>query len=103
MKRAKDLHASWMRDAAYQAEYEKLALEYQVARQVIEARKRAGLTQADLAERMGTKQPHIARIEGGETLPSLDTLNRLAAALGQRLEISFRQAASPAEARGDQV
>lgn len=103
MKRAKDLHASWVQDAAYRAEYEKQAFEYAIARQVIDARKRAGLSQSDLAARMGTKQPHIARIEGGTTLPSLETLNRLAAALGQRLEITFRQNPTPVEAPEEQA
>ena len=44
-----------------------------------------GLTQAELAERMGTTQSAIARIEGGGTRPTLETLEKLARAVGQDL------------------
>lgn len=47
-----------------------------------EARKRAGLTQRELARRAGTAQSVVARIERGVTSPSLGTLARLAAAAG---------------------
>jgi ribosome-binding protein aMBF1 (putative translation factor) len=45
-------------------------------------RARAGLSQKQLADRMGIKQPYIARIEGGVTDPSTDSIARLAEALG---------------------
>ena len=61
-----------------------------VARLIYEARTAAGLTQAGLAERIGTKQPVIARLEdadyGGH---SLSMLQRIAIALGQRLDLQF--------------
>jgi transcriptional regulator with XRE-family HTH domain len=47
----------------------------------------AGLTQAELAERMGTTQSAIARMEGGGTRPTLDTLEKVAAAVGADLVI----------------
>lgn len=50
-------------------------------------RTEAGLTQAALAERMGTTQSAIARMEGGGTRPSLETLERLAAAVGGELVV----------------
>lgn len=53
---------------------------YQIARLRIEA----GLTQAQLAEMVGTKQPGIARLESGQTQPTLDILRRLAAAQRNR-------------------
>lgn len=53
----------------------------------------AGLTQTELARRMGTTQPTIARIEGGGRMPTLDMLERLANAVGQRLDISLGPAA----------
>lgn len=52
---------------------------------VFRLRTEAGLTQAELARRMGTTQSAIARIEGGGARPSLDTLERLAAAVGEEL------------------
>lgn len=48
-------------------------------------RVRAGLTQAELAERMGTTQSAIARMEGGGSRPTLETLEKLAAAVGAQL------------------
>jgi predicted transcriptional regulator len=58
---------------------------------ILAARKEAGLTQAQVAERMGTKAPAIARLENalvtGSPSPSLATLRKYAAALGKRLEV----------------
>jgi transcriptional regulator with XRE-family HTH domain len=50
-------------------------------------RTEAGLTQAELAERMGTTQSAIARMEGGGTRPTLETLEKLAVALGGELVV----------------
>ena len=47
----------------------------------------AGLTQAELAARMGTTQSAIARLEGGGTRPTLETLEKLAGAVGQELVV----------------
>lgn len=61
---------------------------------VYRVRTEAGLTQAELAERMGTTQSAIARMEGGGTRPSLDTLERLAAAVGQELVVGVGEGLS---------
>ena len=71
-------------DPATQAEYEAQASEFAVARELIAARVRAGLTQEQVAERMQTTQSTIARMESGRTLPSLRTLSRYAEATGSR-------------------
>ncbi|MEZ5231010.1 MAG: helix-turn-helix transcriptional regulator [Acidimicrobiales bacterium] len=52
-------------------------------------RTEAGLTQAELAERMGTTQSAIAQIEGGGTRPTLETLEKLAMSVGQDLVVSI--------------
>jgi ribosome-binding protein aMBF1 (putative translation factor) len=57
-------------------------------------RERLGLTQTQLAERMDTTQPTIARLEAGGVTPSLDTLRRAANALGLELVVEFREQAS---------
>ena len=62
---------------------------------VFRLRAEAGLTQAELAERMGTTQSAIARLEGGGARPSLRTLGKLAAALGQELSITIGPARNP--------
>jgi predicted transcriptional regulator len=63
--------------------YEDLEPAYQVAR----LRILCGLTQAQLAELVGTKQPNIARLESGRVQPTLPFLRRIVEALGGRLEI----------------
>lgn len=57
-----------------------------VARLIRDARRRAGLTQAEVARRAGTSQPTVAAYEAGSRSPSVDTLERLLAATGHRLE-----------------
>jgi transcriptional regulator with XRE-family HTH domain len=54
---------------------------------VYRLRTEAGLTQADLAARMGTTQSAIARMEGGGTRPTLETLEKLAVAVGAELVV----------------
>jgi len=56
-------------------------------------RERRGITQSELAERMGTTQPSVARLEAGGVSPSLGTLHRVAGALGLELVIDFRASA----------
>jgi transcriptional regulator with XRE-family HTH domain len=66
-------------------------------------RKRAGLTQAELAERIGTKQPVISRVEAGRSLPKLPFLMRFAEATGQKQLVlnvtELRPLVSPEERR----
>jgi transcriptional regulator with XRE-family HTH domain len=54
---------------------------------VYQLRRDAGLTQAELADRMGTTQSAIARMEGGGTRPTLETLGKLATAVGADLVV----------------
>jgi ribosome-binding protein aMBF1 (putative translation factor) len=89
MSKVKDLHRKWLKDGKYRRVYEALAPEFELARAVIRARAQANLTQEELAERMDTTQSVIARLESGRARPSTQTLERLAAATGTRLKISF--------------
>jgi DNA-binding XRE family transcriptional regulator len=65
--------------------------EFAILDEILAARKAAGLTQAQIAERMGTQTPAIARLERalatGKHSPSLNTLKRYAQALGKRVEV----------------
>lgn len=74
-----------VRDAAFAKLVEDMQPEHALQRQIVTARTRAGLTQAELAARMGTQQTAIARLEAGRTMPSITTLKRLAEATGSRL------------------
>jgi transcriptional regulator with XRE-family HTH domain len=70
--------------------YEALALEYHLAEQMLKARSRAGLTQDDVAERMGTTKSAISRLESaGKHAPSLATLKRYAHAVGCELQVKL--------------
>lgn len=94
MSKVSDLHKKWSRDPEYRAAYDELGPEFDLARSLIEARTRAGLTQEQLARKMDTTQSVIARLESGRTRPSTKTLEKLARATKTRLKISF-------EATGD--
>jgi transcriptional regulator with XRE-family HTH domain len=74
-----------LRDPEFRQAYEELEPAYQVAR----LRIRRGLTQAQLAELVGTKQPSIARLEGGQVAPRLSFLRRVVEALGGTLTITI--------------
>lgn len=60
-----------------------------IRRVVEESRRAAGMTQAELARRIGTTQPAISKIESGRTLPGLDLLERVARATGRTFTLTF--------------
>ena len=96
MSEVRDLHERWRRDPEYRAAYEELGPELELARILIEARTNAGLTQAQLAERMQTTQSVVARLESGRARPSTRTLEEIARCTGTRLRISFEPVGAPA-------
>lgn len=75
------------RDAAFREALEGQKPEVALGREMKGARVRAGLTQAQLAERMGTTQSVIARLESGKTSPNVTTLRRLAEETGSWLVV----------------
>ena len=70
-------------------EYEALGEEFEVVRQIIRARIAAGLTQKELAERIGTQQSNVSRIESGNSNPSMAVLKRIAEATGTKLHVAL--------------
>ena len=91
MSKVSDLHKKWGRDPEYQAAYDALQAEFELARSLIEARMGAGLTQAQLAKRMETTQSVVARLESGRVHPSTRTLEKIAQSTGTKLRISFER------------
>jgi transcriptional regulator with XRE-family HTH domain len=85
----KKIAKRWMKEPGFREGYDSLDEEFSVASLLIAARTRTNLTQAELAEKMGTSQSTIARLESGAAKPSLSTLRRLAQATGMRLKISL--------------
>jgi ribosome-binding protein aMBF1 (putative translation factor) len=84
--------AKWRRDPEYSKAYDALDDEFALAAALIDARGKAGLSQADVARKMDTSQPAIARLEGGRGNPSIGTLRRFARVTGTRLKIAFEPA-----------
>jgi DNA-binding XRE family transcriptional regulator len=82
-KNFKDWQAEQRQDPEFVAAERELEPGYQVARLRIQR----GLTQAQLAEMVGTRQPSIARLENGSSIPSLSFLDRIAKALDARIEL----------------
>lgn len=79
-----------LKDPRVAEEYEKLKPRYALISQLIGARMKKGLTQEQLAKKMGTKQSAIARVEGGDANPSIAFLEKLTRALGTKLIIQLQ-------------
>jgi ribosome-binding protein aMBF1 (putative translation factor) len=77
------------RNPEYRAELERLAPYEALARIVIRRRGQLGLSQAELAQRMGTSHSAISRIESGQHATTVQTLRRLAVALETNLVVGF--------------
>ena len=95
MNKHDELISKWKKDDKFNKAYTQLENEFSLFDEMLAARKRAGLTQAQVAERMHTKTPAIARLEssGGKQKhsPSLKTLRKYAEALGYRLIIKLEK------------
>ena len=93
MKTHDEMINEWMQDFAFKKEYDALESEFALFDELIKARNNAGLTQSEVAERMGTKPPAIARLESGggskKHSPSIATLLKYAEAVGCGLEIKL--------------
>jgi ribosome-binding protein aMBF1 (putative translation factor) len=70
-------------------EYDELEPIYEIRKQLIELRLQQGLSQKELADRIGTKQSAISRLENGSYNPSIDFLSKLAHALGKEIQVKF--------------
>ena len=87
-----EMRAKMLENPAVRAEYERIERdEMLMLDAILAARKEAGLTQAQVAERMGTKATAVARLESallsGKHSPSISTLRKYAKALGKRLDV----------------
>jgi DNA-binding XRE family transcriptional regulator len=87
------LRRKWMKDPKFRKEYERIGPEMELAFTLVEARRKANLTQAELAERMSTSQAAVARIESGRGAPKWSTIERYARAVGARPVLRLLDAA----------
>ena len=97
MKTLRELKTELLLDPGTRDAYDALADEFGMARQLVEARTRARMTQGEVAERMGTTQSVVARLESGRRPPSLRTVQRYAEAVGGRLLLRIEP--QPAQSR----
>lgn len=86
-------HKRWAKSAAFVKAYDALADEFAALGVLLRARQQAGMTQADVAERMGIAQASVARLESSadsrKHAPSMATLRRYADAVGCELRITL--------------
>jgi ribosome-binding protein aMBF1 (putative translation factor) len=87
-----EFKARSLADPEVKREYDALAPEFEISAELLRARLRAGLSQAELAKRMSTSQSAVARLESGQTLPSTKTLLRFAEATGSKIQLRLSAA-----------
>lgn len=80
-----------LRDPEVKSEYDALSSAYEMKRQMIAMRKKAGLTQEQMAELLGTKKSNISRLESvsSENSPRLATVEDYARVLGYKVKVGF--------------
>lgn len=87
MSKWQDLEKQILSDPKVKKEYDRLAPRYAVISQLIAARLKKHMTQKDIAEKLGTKQSAIARLESGNVNPTLEFLQKIAQVIGYKLSI----------------
>lgn len=84
-----DFKRESLKDPEIKREYDKLGPEFELINKIIEARIHKKLTQKDIADRMGTKQSALARLESGHANPTIGFVQKLATALGTDITLTF--------------
>lgn len=87
MSKWEDLEKELLSDPKVRKEYDRLAPRYAVISELISARLKKRMSQKDIAEKLGTKQSAIARLESGSINPSLEFLQKIAQVMGYKLSI----------------
>ena len=89
MKSYKKIKKQLLKDKTIKKTYNKLGVEFSLAEMIIERRIQQGLSQDELAKKIGTKQPAIARLESGSYNPSIVFLRKTVKALNASLKIEI--------------
>lgn len=92
MTKLKTLKARMLKDPEFRKAYDELGPKYALAAELIRARIKAKMTQAQVAMRMKTTQSAVARMESGGGLPSMTSIARYATATGEALSITIEPA-----------
>lgn len=78
-----------LKDPKVKEAYDNLELEFSIVRQIMDKRLERGISQKDLAKKIGTKQSAISRLESGRYNPTLSFLKKISDALDSKLEIKI--------------
>ena len=84
-----DIRRRWTDDAEFRRAYEAIGPGMTIAFSIAAARMRAGLTQEELAERLGTRQSVVSRWESAKSRPSTTSMERIAEATSSRLVVEL--------------
>ena len=84
----RDISDKWMKGKSYKKAYNELEFEFSLIKAIIDARLKKGITQKEIAKRMGTKQSSIARFESGKYNPTLAFVQKLANAVGTKIKVA---------------
>lgn len=88
MSKWEDLEKELLADTATKKEFDKLTPRFAVISELIKARIKYNMTQAQLAQKVGTKQSAIARLESDNINPSLEFLQKVAQVMGLSVRLS---------------
>ena len=89
MRTFNDMLSKQLEDDEFKKEYDAIQPEMDVIRAIVDARNSQNMTQKELAERTGTNQADISKLENGTRNPSVNLLKRLADGMGMALKIEF--------------
>lgn len=78
-----------LKDTVFRKHYEEYGKQLEVAYQILQLRKKQGLSQVQLAQKLGTTQSNVARMEAGQQNFTTDTLQKIASAFRRELKIQF--------------
>ncbi len=78
-----------LQDKAFRKEYDAMKPEFVIIQAMMDAKKKAGLTQKELSNRTGIAQGDISKLENGNGNPSIKTLQKLAEAMNMTLKLEF--------------
>jgi HTH-type transcriptional regulator/antitoxin HipB len=88
-RRFEDVLRDKLKNQKFKKEWEATELQYQVIEAIIAERLKRNMTQEELAEKAGLKQPNLARVESGSVAPSITTLSKIAKAFGKNWQFQL--------------
>jgi len=90
LKEFKELKKNLLKDKKVKAAYEELEPEFSIIKEIIRQRIQKGVTQTELAHKIGTKQAAISRFESGRYNPTLTFLRKVSHALGKEIKVTVK-------------